>query len=252
MPSLSEAIANSKKLSSYTPVVSAPPVQSTVPQAQGPSTNLRFILPAFNSDPDTLRQFDNMSTSTKIRILPRPQPRGLTTGITTGKITSGTVVTSTSGGSSSSSSGGSGGSGGGGGSSVDNILLTMTAAITTGALPLGTVLQTSTQMAQSGQLISMFTNGPCEVRLYGTQTAQAFDASRPSGNPIPPEISQNVITCVIIDTAPFVWGWQSRMFTNQDSPQTATIYCTVIGTNSLSGAPVTVTITYVPLEGTNV
>jgi hypothetical protein len=250
MPSLSDSIQSAKNLSSYTPVIAAPPVQSIIPQAQGPSTNLRFILPAFNSDPDTLRQFDNLSTSTKIRILPRPQPRGLTNS----KVTVGTVVsTSTSGGSSgSSSSGGSGGSGGGGGSSVDNILLTMTAAIMTGALSLGTILQTSTQMAQSGQLISMFTNGPCEVRLYGTQAAQAFDASRPSGNPIPPEISQNVITCVIIDTAPFTWTWQSRMFTNGDSPQTATIYVTVVGTNSLSGAPVTGTIQFVPLEGTNV
>jgi len=249
MPSLSETIASSKNLSSHTPIIAAPPVQSTVPQAQGPSTNLRFILPAFNSDPDTLRQFDNMSTSTKIRILPRPQPRGLTTAKTTG----GTAVsTSTSGGSNSGSGSSGSGSGGSGGSFVDNILLTQTAPITTGVLSLGTVVQTSTQMAQSGQLINMFSNGPCEVRLYGTQTAQAFDASRPSGNPIPPEISQNVITCVIFDTSPFSWTWQSRMFTNGDNPQTATIYVTVVGTNSLSGAPVTVTVQFLPLEGASV
>jgi hypothetical protein len=248
MPSLSDTIANSKKLSSYTPVIAAPPVQSTIPQVQGPSTNLRFILPAFNSDPDTLRQFDNLSSSTKIRILPRPQPRGgKTIKITNASGTS----TSTSGGSGGSGSGGSGGSGSGG-SGADAILNPKTAVVTTGVLSLGMVAQTSIQMAQSEQLINMSANGPCEVRLYGTQTAQSFDASRPSGNPVQPEIAQNVITCVVLDTAPFLWPWQNRICANQDNPQTATIYVTVIGTNPLSGAPVTVTITYLPLEGTNV
>jgi len=228
MPSLKDAIANAK-LPNYVPAPAAPTAVDVQPPPASTNSNMRFILPPFNADPDSVRQFE--SNSPKIRIWPRPQQTG---GTSTTTKTSGTAATSAS-----SSS-----------SAASVTLLTKTAVFTTNLLPAGSNYQTSLQLSKSFQLITMTANTPCEVRIYGTQQAQLFDTPRPTGNPVPPEITQNILTCVTLTTPPFVWPWQNRCGANQDIPQSSTIYVTVFNVVPTSATPATVTITYLPLETT--
>jgi len=233
MPSLSDAIANAK-LPNYAPLPAAPMIVSVQPVLTPPTNNMRFILPPFNADPDSVRLFE--SNSPKIRIWPSPQQKaGISASATTALIDATLNAKS----SSSSSS-----------SSATITLASKTAVFTTNLLPSGSNYLTSLQLSKSFQLLSITANGPCEVRIYGTQQAQMFDAPRPTGNPVPPEITQNILTCVTLDTPPFLWGWQNRVGVNQDIPQTSTIYVTVFNIVPTSAAPVTVTITYLPLETT--
>jgi hypothetical protein len=229
MPSLSEALSTQLSASKYSAVPTKPPVISMLPLNSEPSNNLRCILPPFNSDPDTLRQFDNVSTGPKNRIWPSPQPLPASSTNTT----TGTAASTNSSSSSSSST---------------VTLSPKTITFTTGALPAGAITQTNLQMAQSFQALSLSVNGPCEVRMYGTQTVQTFDSGRPTGNPVPPEISSNIIVCITFDTTPYDWSFQNIVGVNGANPQTSTIYVTVLNTNPLLSSPVTVSITYLPLE----
>lgn len=229
MPSLKDAIANSK-LPNYVPAIAAPSIVSTQPVLTPPTNNMRFILPPFNTDPDSVRLFE--SNSPKIRIWPRPQQAGGTT-------TKTSAGTSATGASASSSS-----------SAASVTLLPKTAVFTTNLLPADSNYQTTLQLSKSFQLITMTANVPCEVRIYGTQQAQLFDAPRPTGNPVPPEITQNILTCVTLTNSPFLWGWQNRCGANQDIPQTSSIYVTVFNVVPTSAAPATVSIMYLPLETT--
>jgi hypothetical protein len=229
MPSLKDAIANAK-LPNYVPAPAAPTAVDVQPPPASTNSNMRFILPPFNADPDSVRQFE--SNSPKIRIWPRPQQTG-GTGTTTA--TSATTATAAS----SSSS-----------SAATVTLLPKTAVFTTNILPAGSSYLTTLQLSKSFQLITVAANVPCEVRIYGTQQAQLFDLPRPTGNPVPPEITQNILTCVTLTTTPFVWGWQNRCGANQDIPQTSSIYVTVFNVVPTSAAPATVSITYLPLETT--
>ena len=227
MSTLSESLAT-KLPPNYVPVPQKPPVISMVPANSSPAVNLRCILPPFNSDPDTLRQFDNQSTGPKLRIWPSPQQSSSST----------TNVQSSGFGAASPSSGG----------SVASSIVAKAGVITTGVLVPGSPFQTTLQMSESFQLLSVSANGPCEVRIYGTQIAQAFDLGRPIGNPVPPEITSNIITCVTLSTSPFLWGWQNRIGANQNIPQTTTAYVTVLNLNPALTAPVTISIQYIPLE----
>lgn len=228
MPSLSDALTNGKAVSSYEPVPAAPPILSILPSGSPMSTNLRFILPPFNSDPDSLRHFEDPMSGPKIRTFPRPQPKAGATSTSTGGSTS----------SSSSSSSSS--------STTTVALMPKIATLTTGILVvpfLGSV-----SMSQSFQLLSLSATGMCDVRIYGTALAQAEDAYRAPGSPVPPEISPNIVACVTFDTAPYMWPFQNIGGANQASPQTTTIYVSVINTNLLIQTPITVTIVYLPLE----
>ena len=227
MPSLRDTL--NTKLPNYAPVSVSPKVsvQPVSPQ----NANMRFILPPFNADPDSVRLFE--SPSPKIRVWPRPQQKAGSTATATSTVSGGSTSASNSSSSSSSSS---------------TSLLAKTVTVTTGPLPAGTIFQSALGMSQSFQLITMTANSTCEVRIYGTQQAQIFDASRPTGSPVPPEISQNIISCVTFDTNPFVWGWQNRVGSNQNNPQTNVAYVSIFNTVPASAAPVTVTITYLPLE----
>ncbi len=226
MPSLRDAIANAK-LPNYVPAPAAPMAVAVQPPAAPANSNMRFILPPFNTDPDSVRQFE--SSSPKIRIWPRPQQTGGSTVKTSSASPFGTAASASS-------------------SSATITLSTKTVVFTTGVLAAGNVYQTTLQMAKSFQLIMVTANGPCEVRIYGTQQAQLFDTPRPTGNPVPPEISQNILTCVTLAESPFSWPWQNREGANQDNPQTVAIYVTVFNVVPTSAAPVTVSITYLPLE----
>ena len=234
MPSLRDTIDNSVKLSNYVPVPvpSAPPVIATQPAPAPENANMRFILPPFNTDPDSVRLFEG--SAPKIRIWPRPQQKAGAAALTTTATGHVTSTSSASAGASSSSSSSS--------SSTGNL----TVQVATGLLVTG--FQGSLTMSKSFQLISLTVSRPCEVRIYGTALAQAQDAYRPTGAPVPPEITSNIISCVTFDTAPYVWPWQNRCGANQSSPQTTTIYVSVINTDPTIQTPVTVTIVYLPLE----
>jgi hypothetical protein len=187
---------------------------------------MRFILPPFNADPDSVRQFE--SNSPKIRIWPRPQQTGGASTVKTSGSPFGTAASSSS--------------------SASVTLAAKTAVFTTGVLPTGVVYQTTLQLSKSFQLLNVNANGPCEVRIYGTQQAQIFDTPRPTGNPVAPEITQNIISCVTLSDSPFAWPWQDRIGANQDNPQTVAIYVTVFNVVPTSSAPVTVSISFLPLE----
>src|ERR1700677_2542566 len=224
MPSLKDAIAASKS-PNLVPVSAAPAIIAAQPLPFPTNANMRCILPPFNADPDSVRQFS--SASPQIRIWPQPQQKSSASTSTTA-----TGAASTSSSSSSSSS---------------TTLSAKVVTFTTSSLPAGTNYQTTVQMAKSFQLISMTVTSASEVRIYGTQQAQIFDASRPTGNPVPPEISTNIITCVTFQSA-LTWGWQNRIGANQNDPQSVSIYCSVFNTVPTSGAAVTITINFLPLE----
>lgn len=230
MPSLRDSIDSAKGLTKIP--MPTPTVISVQPIIPSENANQRFILPPFNADPDSVRQFEG--TSPKIRIWPSPQSQGGGTGTTT---TNEFVNANVSSSSSSSTT------------IIETVTLTpMTVSVTTGSLPAGSNYQATLAMSRTFQLLSLTANAGCEVRLYGTQQAQIFDASRPTGNPVPPEISQNIITCVTLDTAPYFWVWQNRSGVNGNTPATPQAYVTIFNTVPTSAAPVTVSIQFLALE----
>ena len=229
MPSIKDAV--NTNLSGYSLLPAKPPVISIIPTNSSPASNLRCPLPPFNADPDSLRQFENSTTGPKNRVWPLPQQSG---GVSTTTIVTNTTNTVSS------------GSGSGSGSSTT--LVSKVVSVTTGLLISGINFQGFVTMARSFQLQSLLVTSPCEVRLYGTATAQASDAYRATGDPVPPEVSANILSCVTFDTVPYTWGFQNRCGGNQASPQTTTIYVSVINTVPSSEAPVTVTIQFLPLE----
>ena len=232
MPSLQDALR--ADLSRYSPVATPPAIPILLPHSSA-NPLLRFILPPFHGDPDSLRQFDTSSATPKIRVIPIPPSTG------NSKTTTQAVASISA----------RAGSGGGGRSSSGGMTFPLTAktvTFTTTLLPASAVYKTSVIAAKSFQLIGLGVSGPCEVRLYGTALAQATDAYRATGAPIPAEVTSNIISCVTFDTVPYIWNWQNRCGANQDVPQTTNIYCTVLNTNPISNNPVTCVIGYVPLE----
>lgn len=191
--------------------------------------NIRCPLPPVGADPDSLRQFEG-NESPKFRVLPLIPPTG------------GTTTVTTSGGSS--SSGGSGGSGG----TTPTAINAKTVTLTIGAVGPNAAVRTQLSLSQSYQLVSLTANNPCCIRLYGTAAAQSGDSVRPPDNPVPAEITMNLIIDVVLDTVPYVWQTQNIVGANQDSPQSATTYITVINPSVTGLSNVVVTITYAPLE----
>jgi hypothetical protein len=178
-----------------------------------------------------LRQFEQGAGVPQIRIIPPPMV--VQTGATAA--TSGQLATS----SSSSSS-----------SSTTVSLTAASVTVNVGTLgPSASFIGTASVLKKSFQLLSITANAAVDVRLYGSATAQLLDEGRAVDDPVPAEVSQNIITDVLFDTTPYLWGWQNRIAANQDTPQTGTIYVSVINPSSsdtLTG--VAVVITYLPLE----
>jgi len=189
---------------------------------------LRCPLPPFNSDPDTLRQFETGNQMPQIRVMPLPTQA---------------TATSTSGSASSSASSGS--------SSVVPVqtsLKPVSVPISTGVLVPGANYQTTLLTAKSFQLLSITATNQCEVRIYGSAIAQSFDVSRPLDSPVAAEISANIITCPAMDELPFQWQWQNRIGANQDTPQSTNMYITVFNTHPSDAASISLALTYLPLE----
>lgn len=230
MPSIHDAMG--ADLSKYSPA--DPAAKNTAPVTQSTvraSTVLRCPLPPFGADIDAVRQFEQGAGVPQIRIIPPPfiAPTA-TTAVTSGQFASG-------GGSSSSSS-----------STISLVAASVT--VNVGSLgPLGSFSGSVAVLKKSFQLLSISVTAACEVRLYGTALAQLVDSARVTDDPVPAETSQNIMTDVNFDTIPYIWGWQNRICANQDTPQTGTIYVTVINPDSVNPiSGLAAVITYLPLE----
>lgn len=231
MASIREAVG--ADLSGYAPMTDPTP-KNTAPVTQSTvraSTILRCPLPPFGTDPDSLRQFEQGAGVPQVRIIPPPVIAPTATATTA----SGQFASS-----SSSSS-----------SSTTISLVPANVTVNVGTLtPFASFSGSVAVLKKSFQLLSISATAACETRLYGTALAQLIDSARVTEAPVPAEISQNVITPgVIFDTVPYVWGWQNRIAANGDTPQTSTIYVTVVNPdpdNTISG--LAIVITYLPLE----
>jgi hypothetical protein len=74
----------------------------------------------------------------------------------------------------------------------------------------------------------------------------AADAGRQKYAPPAAELANNIITDLVLDTAPYIWNWQNRIGANSNTPQTTNLYIAV--TNLSGPTMVQVNITLLPLE----
>ena len=224
MPALKDVLSKGLP-EGYVPVENAPPATSPVDDAQFSSPTVRCPLPPTNADADSLRTFQKGSSTPQFRVMPLPPQTGGSTTVTEG-------------GSSSSSSG----SGGGTAVSV------ATTVSTTVNIPANGATITRIAATQSFQLLSISTNAPCCVRLYGNAAAQDTDSSRAIDAPVPAELTQNIVIDLVFDTTPYFWTTQNIMGVNADSPQGTTLYVTILNPNAVPISNLTVYITFLPLE----
>ena len=227
MPALKDVLSKGLP-EGYVPVENAPPATSPVDDAQFSSPTVRCPLPPTNADADSLRTFQKGSSTPQFRVMPLPPQTGGS-------------ITVTEGGSSSSSSSS---SGSGGGTAVS----VATTVSTTVNIPANGATITRIAATQSFQLLSISTNAPCCVRLYGNAAAQDTDSSRAIDAPVPAELTQNIIIDLVFDTAPYFWTTQNIMGVNADSPQGTILYITVLNPTAAPLSNATVYITYLPLE----
>lgn len=223
-----------------------PPAVESKDQAHEASSVMRCPLPATNADADSIRMAQKGSSSPQFRILPLvPQTGGSTTVVTGGGI-------SAASGSSSSLSA----------STQAAITAAVAAAVAAAAkttvvaqtvsmtinVPANGATITRVTAAHSFQLVSISTNAPCDVRLYGTQSAQSTDTARQVDAPVPAELTQGIIIDVDFDTPPYFWGTENIVGVNTDSPLTTNLYVSVFNSNSAPLSNVSVYITYIPIE----
>lgn len=228
MPSIKDA--QGADLSGYTPMTAQLPVITRmITDKAKANPSRRCPLPPFNSDPDTLRQFEIGTQSPLIRVIPLPEVTN--TAAPTFASTAASVASSSS--------------------TVVPVATTLTAlsvTLSTGVLAAGSSFTGSVQMKKSFQLLSLAASAVCEVRLYGTAAAQSFDNGRVGDVPVPAETSQNIISCVTFDTLPYAWPWQNKIAANQDTPQSSTVYISVFNTDVSTVSNINVVISYLPLE----
>jgi hypothetical protein len=212
----------------FTPIDNPPATETATPVLS--SSRMRTPLPATNADADLINQTEAGGQSLSFRMMPLPPPQG-----------SVTVTTGGSGGTGSSSSGS-------GGSSTPAVLNPTTVTLSIPFLDGSSLARLAVLMSQSFQLLSIASNNPVNVRLYGNISAQVLDVSRPPDAPVPAEVGQNIIIDVILDTNPFIWYSQNICGANQSSPQTPTIYVTAINPSSVPISGTNISITFVQLE----
>ena len=230
MPALKDVLTKGLP-EGYIPVENAPtapPATSPVDDAQFSSPTVRCPLPPTNADADSLRTFQKGSSTPQFRVMPLPPQTGGS-------------ITVTEGGSSSSSGGSGGGSGG-------TAISAATTVSITANIPANGATITSIAATQSFQLLSISTNAPCCVRLYGNAAAQDTDSSRAIDAPVPAELTQNIVIDLVFDTTPYFWTTQNIMGVNADSPQGTTLYVTILNPNAVPISNLTVYITFLPLE----
>ncbi len=214
----------------------APPVFDLQPTF---NPYMRSPYPISGSNPDGLRQF-YQGTIPQNRLLPiLPAPTNNTGAVST--ITN--VQSVVAGGTASGNTG----------STVTlsdlqvSHILPQSTSITTPVLGPGSRFSSGMLISRSFQLLKLTTSDMCRVTLYGTAAACLSDAGR--GLDVAPlaGTTQNIISDIILDTAPFTWAYQDQVGCNGDSPQNQLVYIAVtdIGASSVS---ITVTLQYVPIE----
>lgn len=233
MPSLKNTLRNFSP-EGFSPAsnqlsLSLPPPASLPGRGNNFSSNpsIRCPLPPFNAGPDVLRQFDQDGDSPRRRVIPLP----VQSQIGSGNVTQNTTVITSS--SSGSTTGGS--------------LTARTVNYVSPILAPGTYDARALVMAKSFQLIFADANAPCEVRLYGSTSGQAMDIGRAMDAPVPAEIFNDLITDVVLDTAPFDISWQNRVGVNTDLPQSARAFITVWNLD-VNPQQITISLVYLPLE----
>ena len=232
MPALSETLRKESP-QGFTPVVTAParPPIGALPGLNNNFKNnpcIRTPLPPINAGPDTLRQFNQDGVIPMRRVLPLPVGNGQGGTSVTNNNT--TVVSS----------------GGGGGSTAS--LAAKVVVVKTSLLgPSAALRQTVAMPAKSFQLLSCIATGACEVRIYGSASAMTTDSTRALDAPLAAELSNGLLSDVVLDTAPYQWAWQNRIGANSDNPQTNNLYVSITNLSSSTASPV-VSVTFLPLE----
>lgn len=190
--------------------------------------NLRSTLPPLAAQVDNVRQFNELGKTPRFRVIPLPV--NLTSG--GGSVVNVTKSTSSGGGSSTTT----------GVTSIVASTVTINASIG----PSSAILS-SAVMARSFQLLSVIATAAVSIRLYGNSSAQALDSFRGIDAPVPAELGQDLITDLVLDTAPYTWNWQDRIGANSDTTQNTNIYITLLNPSTLSDV-VSVAIKFVPLQ----
>lgn len=189
--------------------------------------------PIFSSNPDSLRQFDAKGQVPQHRILSPSLQGDVSTfsGTINEYVSSGVTA--------------------GGGSVTSSNAPSLTAAqqsLTTAVINPNDAYAGALQLnCKSFQVLTVTANMAVRVQLYGTQTAQRLDLSRPLDVGPAPGTTQNLIFDIVLDTAPFQWSFQNVVGANGDAPQTPQVYLTVTNLGQ-SSAAATLTFLYVPLE----
>lgn len=240
MPSITDAIKAASNLVSNSYVESDPVVDT-----RSPSTTLDFdpgrnnmircpVPPLWQDSSDSQRQFYIAGKVPQMRFMtPNPSsPNSALTG------NGGSVVIE---------NGGSGGNSGG--ASTTATVAAAQSVITTPVLSPNAKFTGVLSVSKSFQLLSIAAGSPSRVQFYGTANAQSSDMSRGLDSPPPAGVAQNIITDVVLDTAPYQWSFQNRVGSNADQPQKTAMYVTITNLDSMSDA-ITLTLQYVPLEST--
>ena len=193
-----------------------------------PSPRMRTAVPGTNADADLINQVGKGGSNPQFRMLPLPPSSG-------GSVTVITGGNSTSSGSSS-----------GGSSSTSINPKTVTLSIP--SLGPNSLIATSVTASQSFQMLSVASNNPVCVRLYGSAAAQISDSSRAVDAPVPAELVQNIILDIVLDTSPYIWYCQNIVGINANAPQSTLLYVTVINASNVGLSGTTITIALIPLE----
>jgi hypothetical protein len=234
MPSIKDATQSD--LSGYEPVdmsnVNVRPLLPSPIEGQ-PTLNpyLRCPLPPISVTPDSLRQYYSGGQIPQFRSLTPPNSiAGSGGGTVINQTISATAVGT-----------------GTGTNPTTSANVATSVSLTTPVLNNGNSYFGTIPISKSFQLLNISANGACRVEIYGTALSQTLDAGRGLDIAPLPGTTQNLITDVVIDTAPYQWSWQNRVGSNADSPQNVAAYVTITNLGVTSAA-LTITILFVPLE----
>jgi hypothetical protein len=189
---------------------------------------LRCPLPPVSATSDSLRQFYRGGQVPQSRLLPSPSSPTQNGGGTV--VTNTTVVTTST-----------------ATSSASTIAATQV-SLTTPALNPNIQFAGSVLVSRSFQLISLTASGACRIQVYGSAVNQTADLARALDVPPAAGTMPDLITDLALDSSPYQWRFQNRVGTNTESPQKTIAYITVTNLDQFMTQPITVTISYVPLE----
>jgi hypothetical protein len=228
MPTIAESTGTD--ISGYTYTLPGPPATQFQDQPLLPTrdSKLRFTppyLPGIFPSSDALLGYHlgGMMPQYRIPVPPQATAQGASTSTATAIVT-----TSSS-------------------SSTNNPAKAQTASLTTLTLNPGDQFTGVLTMAKAFVVLTVTVNVPARVRLYSTVSAQTADLTRPFTQGPGYGTEQGIIGDIVLDTAPAIWQAVNMVGANGDSPQSATIYCTV---DNISNASETVTasVVYVPVQ----